>query len=425
MKPEALLPPEEAQRLVLEQVSPLGPEQIPLAKALGRVLAEAVAARADLPPADNSAMDGFAVRSVDVAAAGPERPVRLEVIEEIPAGRVAARRVGQGQASRVMTGAPLPLGADAVIPVEQTRTPGRPDEQMVEVWTPAAPGTHIRRRGSDVAAGSVVLRAGTECGPAEVGALAALGRPVVTVGRRPTVAILATGDELSEPHEPLAPGMIVNSNSPTLAALARRHGAVPVVLPIAPDRREALRAAFASAMSADFILSSGGVSVGDHDYVKEVLAELGARTVFWRVAMKPGKPLHFSVLGGKPCFGLPGNPVSSMVSFLQFVRPAIRRAAGYRDDDLLLPAARAVVDGPVGNPDDRRGYLRAALRLDGSRLRARVIAAQGSHQLTSLLEANGLVVLEPGETVEAGGEATVQVIGAMGQSGGQRPGFGV
>jgi molybdopterin molybdotransferase len=321
--------------------------------------------------------------------------------------------VEQGQASRVMTGASQPQGADAVVPVEQTRTSGKPNELRVEVLSPSPAGTHVRRRGSDMAAGTLVLRAGTECGPAEIGALAALSRPVVTVGRRPTVAILATGDELIEPHEPLLPGRIVNSNGPALAALVRQHGGVPVVLPTAPDRRDVIRAAFASAASADFILSSGGVSVGDHDYVKEVLAELGARPVFWRVAMKPGKPLYFSVLEGKPCFGLPGNPVSSMVSFLQFVRPAIRRAVGYRDGDLLLPSARALVDGPVRNQDDRRGYLRAALRFDHGRLRARVMEAQGSHQLTSMLGASGLVVIEPGEAIEAGGEVTVQVIGPI------------
>lgn len=419
MEHDVLLSPEVAQRLVLEQVSPLGPERVPLAEALGRVLAEEIVARADLPPADNSAMDGFAVRAVDVASACPEQPIRLEVIEEIPAGRVGARRVEQGQATRVMTGAPLPQGADAVVPVEQTRAPNRPDEHLVEVLVPAPAGTFVRRRGSDMAVGAMVLRSGTECGPAEVGALAALGRPVVTVGRRPTVAILATGDELVESHEPLSPGRIVNCNSPALATLVRQHGGVPVVLPTAPDCMDEIRAAFASAMSADFILSSGGVSVGDHDYVKKVLAELGARTIFWRVAMKPGKPLHFSVLNGKPCFGLPGNPVSSMVSFLQFVRPAIRRAAGYRDEDLLLPTARALVDGPVSNQNDRRSYLRANLRLDGSRLRARVMGSQGSHQLTSLLGANGLVLIEPGEAIEAGGEVTVQVIGSIGSPAGR------
>jgi molybdopterin molybdotransferase len=308
-----------------------------------------------------------------------------------------------------MTGAPVPRGADTVIRVEYTQGSG----SRVGVLRPEELGSNIRRRGEELKQGDGILRPGTVCGAGEIAVLEAQQRAFAPVYRRPVVAVLSTGDELVDVDEPLAPGKVVNSNTYGLAAMVRAHGGAPVLLPIARDRREDIRRAIESALTADFILSSGGVSVGEYDYVKQVLDEMGAQAALWRVAMKPGKPLFFCTLQGKPYFGLPGNPVSSLVSFLQFVRPAIRKAIGHPEGDLLLPTARAATESPLDNPGDRRHYLRAHLRFDQGRLGARVLARQGSHMLSSMLGANGLVVLEPGQRVESGGEVTVQIIGRV------------
>lgn len=407
--PEPLLTPEQAQQLVLETIRPLGAEQVALLEALGRVLAQDIPARHDSPPHDNSAMDGYAVRFEDIRAATRQRPAFLELIEDIPAGRVPHKSVGPGQASRIMTGALLPAGADTVIRVEDTRA----EDRRVAILEPDEPGASIRRRGEDMQAGQVILRANTPCGPGELAMLAALQRALVPVFRRPTLAIIATGDELVEIDEPLTPGKIVNSNTCGLAALALANGAAPVMLPIARDDPARIRLCVETALSADFILSSGGVSVGEYDYVKQVLDELGAAVKLWRVAMKPGKPLFFCTLQGKPYFGLPGNPVSSLVSFLQFVRPAIRKASGYPQAQWPLPEARARMEHPLHNPGERRQYVRARLRFEGSHLLAAAPSSQDSHLLTSMLGANGLLVLEPEERLEAGGEVRVQLIGPV------------
>ncbi len=406
---DPLLTPEQAQQLVLQDIPVLGVERVPLFDALGRVLAEGIAARHDNPPQDNSAMDGYALRHADIAGANAGQPVLLEVVEDIPAGHVPQKRVGPGQASRIMTGALVPEGADTVIRVEDTRAEGK----GVAILVPDSLGGNIRRRGSDVQTGQEVVGAGTLCGPGELALLASLQRALVPVHRRPVVAILSTGDELVEVDEPLAPGKIVNSNTYGLAALCLANGAIPLMLPIARDEEAQIRRAVQSALSADLILSSGGVSVGDYDYVKKVLDELGAQARLWRVAMKPGKPLFFCVLQGKPYFGLPGNPVSSLVSFLQFVRPALRKAAGHLPDTWLLPALAAHLEHPLANEGDRRQYVRARLRLEGGRLLAAAPQGQGSHQLSSMLGTNGLLVLEPGVRLEAGGEVQAQLFGAL------------
>ncbi|MEW6752495.1 MAG: gephyrin-like molybdotransferase Glp [Candidatus Latescibacterota bacterium] len=410
---DRILSPEEAQQVVLDHVRPLGLERVPLLGALGRIMAQDVAADYDIPPCDNSAMDGYAVRFADVEGATQDRPVELEVVEDIPAGRVGQRAVGPGQASRIMTGAPLPRGADAVVRVELTRSECPGPGGRVHVLDRESRGGNVRRAGEDIRRGDTVLCAGALCGPGEIGTLATLQRAFVTVWRRPVIAILSTGDELVEIDEPLAPGHIVNCNSYALAALATAHGAVPRILPIARDTEAQIRAAVEAALAADFVVSSGGVSVGEYDYVKKVLDDLGARTVFWRVAMKPGKPLFFCQVQGKPYFGLPGNPVSSMTSFLQFVRPAIRRASGYAEDDLLLPEGRAILHNDVYNRGDRRQYLRAQLRWDDGRLLATTPAKQGSHMLSSMLGVNGFAVLEPEERGAPGAEVRVQVIGRV------------
>lgn len=405
---EHLLTVEEAQAAVLEHIETIGVERVSLSEALGRVLADHILAPGDNPPWDNSAMDGFALRHGDIAAASGTAPVALTVIEDIPAGRVGEKTVGPGQASRIMTGAPVPDGADTVIPVEDTRSTA----DRVEILDASPPGSHIRQRGEDMKEGEILIETRTECGPGEIGVMAAAQRTFVPVYRAPTVAVLSTGDELVEIDQPLGPGKIVNSNSAALAALVSACGARPVVLPIALDDEDSIGASVESALRSDFVISSGGVSVGDYDYVKKVLDDMGAEEVLWRVAMKPGKPLYFATVSGTPYFGLPGNPVSSMMSFLQFVRPAIRKASGYASRRLTLPETRARMLHEVYNRGDRRRYLRAHLRLDeaGSLQADTSHREQGSHVLTSMLGVDGLVVLEPEERAGTGDIVRVQLV---------------
>ena len=408
MSSEQLLTVEQAQAAVLEHIAVIGVERVSLPQALGRNVAEPILAPCDNPPWDNSAMDGFALRHADIAAASAATPVALTVIEDIPAGKVGQKVVGSGQAARIMTGAPVPAGVDTVVPVEDTRsTPDR-----VEILDPPPAGSHIRRRGEDMRQGEILIEAHTECGPGEIGVLAAVQRTFVAVYRRPTVAILSTGDELVEIDQPLGPGQIVNSNSAALAALASACGALPVVLPIARDQEQSIRDSVTTALRSDFVISSGGVSVGDYDFVKKVLDDMGAREILWRVAMKPGKPLYFATVAGTPYFGLPGNPVSSMMSFLQFVRPAIRKASGCSAHGLLLPETRARMLHDLYNRGDRRRYLRAHLRLDdqGSLQADTSHRDQGSHVLTSMLGVDGLVVLEPEERAAVGDSVRVQLV---------------
>ena len=407
-----MLSVDAARAAVLERIQSLGSERVSLHAALDRHLAVDVTTPTDNPPHDNSAMDGYAVQFSDVAGATAAAPVRLVVIEDAPAGTVPQKTVGPGQACRIMTGAPMPKGADSVIRVEYTRGEG----DWAEVFEPEEElGDNVRRRGEDMRAGDCLMRAGTHIGPGEIGVLATAQRAFVPVTRHPRLAILSSGDELVEVDEPRGPGQIINSNTPALAAMARACGAEPVVLPIAADTEEAIRDSILSALSCDFIVSSGGVSVGDYDYVKKVLTDLKADEVLWRVAMKPGKPLFFCVLRGTPYFGLPGNPVSSLVSFLQFVRPAIRKASGLPADQWDLPTSIARMEHPIVNDGDRHWFLRARLRLDEEgRLSASTDhSGQGSHMITSMLGANGFVQLAPGERIAAGGSATVQIISAV------------
>lgn len=401
---------EAAQALAVKAVRRLGAERVGLADAEGRMLQETVTATADVPPHDNSAMDGFAVRAQDVLGAAPERQVELEVIGEVAAGHLAARPVAAGQAMRIMTGAPIPAGADSVVMVEHTDTrAGR-----MRVLGAVEPGENIRSRGEDVRAGSNVLDAGQLLGAAEIGVLASLGRAQVRVARRPEVAILATGDELRDVGEPLTPGAIFDTNSYALSTLVRQAGGRPRLMPIVRDQPALLRAAVLEAASADLILSSGGVSVGEHDHVKAVLAELGARLELWRVAMKPGKPLALAKLGETAYFGLPGNPVSALVCFLLFVRPAILAALGAKQP-FDLPQARAVLDRPLSSRSLRRSYLRARLWLDDAgELHAQLMPKQGSGVLTSMVGANGLVVIEEGAVeLPAGAPVRAHIIGAL------------
>jgi molybdopterin molybdotransferase len=310
---ERMIAVEEAQARVLAEVRLTGTEQVGFTEALGRVLREDVVATYDVPQGDNTAMDGYAVRADDIATP----PVRLRVIEDLAAGSVATKRVESGTAVRIMTGALIPDGADTVAHVEITD--GGSD--FVTVNQSLKRGTNLRRRGEDMKAGDLVLRQGTPIGAAEIGVLASVQKSVVRVGRRPTVAVISTGDEIVEVDQPRPLGKVVNSNSYSLAALAFESGALPRMIGIVRDTREATIAAIESALESDFIVSSGGVSVGAYDYVKDALDALGAETKFWQVAMKPGKPVVLSRLRDRLYFGLPGNPVSCMVSFLLFVAP--------------------------------------------------------------------------------------------------------
>ncbi|MGZ5450010.1 MAG: molybdopterin molybdotransferase MoeA [Thermoanaerobaculia bacterium] len=376
-----MLQVEEALARVLAEVEPGPVESVPLEESLGRVLREDIVATHDLPAADNSAMDGYAVRADDIEHA----PVTLPVIADIPAGHPTDLRLEPGRAMRIMTGAFVPDGADTVVQVELT------DGGLERVTiTGALPrGASIRRRGEDMRAGDVVLRAGVRIGPAEVAILANAGKARVEVGRRPTVAILSTGDELVDVGQSPPPGKIVNTNGPLLAALVRESGAIARPLGIVRDTREATIAAFEAAIESDFVISSGGVSVGAFDFVKDALEALGAETKFWRVAMKPGKPVVLSRLRDRVVFGLPGNPVSCFVSFHLFVAPALRKAMG-QEAQLYPPAVRARLTGAVRGAAERRVYARVQVTARDGALFATPLASQSSGALTSMLTANGL-----------------------------------
>jgi molybdopterin molybdotransferase len=316
---------EEALKRILDSISSLGLEKVSILDALGRVIGEDVYANRTIPPKDNSAMDGYALRAEDTRGASSEKPTLLEIIEDIPAGAIPIKRIEAGQAARIMTGAPLPEGADAIIRMEDARK----EEDRVALFVEARKGQDIRHAGEDVRVGEKVISRGEIIRPAEVGMLASLGRSFILVHQRPLVAIVTTGDELVDIDEIPTPWKIVSSNSYSLAALIRECGGIPLQIGITKDRREDLIVKLKAAMRADLIVSSGGVSVGDYDLVKEIMQEVGNRMQFWQVAMKPGRPLAFGSLGDVPIVGLPGNPVSSMISFEQFIRPAILKMLGH------------------------------------------------------------------------------------------------
>ena len=396
---------EEALKAILEGIHPLGFENIPITSALGSVLGEDIVSGRTIPPLANSAMDGYAVIAADTSFAGKTKPAVLDVLEDVPAGKVATQPIRKGQAIRIMTGAPLPDGADAVMRVEDTEAEGN----RVKIFVAAAPGLDIREAGEDVKTGELVIARGSVIRAAEIGMLAALGRSYVFVHQRPVVAIVSTGDELVEVDETPGPGKIVNSNGYSLAALVLEAGGVPLQVGIARDNREDLLAKFRAASRADIVISSGGVSVGDYDLVKDIMAEIGSRIQFWRVAMRPGRPLAFGLLEGKPLFGLPGNPVSTMVSFEQFIRPAILKMRGYRN--LFRKAVRAEITEGYQKKQGLRYFLRARIEMRGGKYIAALTGEQGSGILKSMVLANGLVVLpEDVATVKRGDEVSVQLL---------------
>jgi molybdopterin molybdotransferase len=350
-------------------------------------------------------MDGYAVRWDDIRDATPEHRVPLEVIEDLPAGFIATKTVGKGQAIRIMTGAPIPKGADTVVPVEDTEK----NERYVSILRPYGAGGNIRRAGEDVKKGDRVISSGDLVRPPEVGMLASLGRSFVYVFQRPQVAILATGDELADVDEALDGVKIVSSNSYALAAQAKDCGAIPIQLGIARDRKEEIERKLRQGLRADVLISSAGVSVGDYDFVKDVLNDLGMEMVFWKVAMKPGKPLAFGLIEGKPVFGLPGNPVSSMVSFEQFVRPSLLKMMGHRH--LFRPVIEAVLKEDIQKEPGRRHFIRAFVSFEEDHYIVRITGEQGSAILRSMVKANGLVVIpEDKKLVKAGEKVKVQLL---------------
>lgn len=389
----------DAQREVLGAMDPLSTVAVDLDDALGLALAESVEAPHDLPPFDNSAMDGFAVRAVDTSGA----PVELEVVDDVAAGHVSDRVVEAGTAIKIMTGAPMPLGADAVVIVEETE-PGA--DGGVVVRSSVVPGAAVRAAGGDLVAGATVLEAGERLDPARIGLLASIGVARPSVRRRPVVSVLSTGDEVLPPGtEELRPGTIRDSNRPMLVGLLRDLGAEVVDLGIVADDARLLRSTLEeTAATSDAVLTSGGVSMGDHDLVKQVLAELG-EIAFWRVAMQPAKPFAFGFLGSTPLFGLPGNPVSVTVAFEQFVRPALLTRMGATR--LFRPRVTGVLAEPVRTNPEKVVFLRTALHHDDGRLQVSLAGGQGSHMLSALAAADGFAVvdvgrgdLDPGEKVD-------------------------
>lgn len=405
-----MLSVDEARARILALVAPLGLERVALLAARGRALGEDVVATRALPPWDNSAMDGFAVRAADC----PEPGRVLDVVATIAAGQAPAAPIGPGQAARIMTGAPMPPGADAVVMQEHTDHGAGAAAGRVRIDEPVPPGQHVRRRGEDVAPGDVVLRAGQTVGPGEIGLLAALGRAQLGVVRAPRVAVLSTGDELCDVDEQPGPGQIVNSNAYALGAQIAEAGAVPVLLPVARDRRTEIAARLGEALTLDAVVCSGGVSVGDYDFVKDAMADVGLVLDFWKVAMKPGKPLAFGAVHGRPVFGLPGNPASSMVSFELFVRPALRRMAGHaRPDDRRRELV--TLAAPHAKEPGRAHFLRAVLeppRELGERRVARLPRRQGSGMLTSMAGIDALLELPAAHgPLPAGAPVTAILLG--------------
>jgi len=403
--PAKLIEVEEARRLVLERVRPLEAERVPLREALGRVLAEEVTSAEPVPGFDNSAMDGFAVRAADTAGAGEGAPVSLTIADESRAGRPAQASVGDGEAIAISTGAMVPAGADAVVRVEDTSA----RDGRVEVSVRVEPGRNVRRAGEDIEPGAAVLERGIRVGPAELGVLASVGREGVACARRPTVRVLTTGDELTEPGEALGPGGIRNSNAYSVPPLALDAGAELGGIELVPDDRASTETAIAAALEGDVAVICGGVSVGAHDHVRPALAELGVEEVFWGVALKPGKPTLFGVApGGALVFALPGNPVSAMVTFLLFGRPAILAMCGAQPGSAR---ACATLAEDVPKKPGRAHAVRCALELRDDGLHARPTGEQGSHVLTSMLGADCLALLptDAGD-VSAGDRVEIELL---------------
>ncbi len=406
---------EEALERILGYISVLETEEKPILDALGQVLVEDVHSAADVPPYPNSSMDGYAVQWDSLSGAAEGSPVLLRVVGELAAGSVTDVRVEAGQALRIMTGAAIPAGANTIVPFEETDELDRAQEgsgftQEIGILSQLPKGANIRLAGEDIRAGSLVLEKGSVLRPAEVGVLASLGRATIPVIRRPVIAVLATGDELVEPPEPLGPGKIYNSNSFSIAASVLKYGGIAKVLGIARDNLTSLEAKVQEGMDADMVVTSAGVSRGDYDIVKDVLMKQGEIN-FWTVRMRPAKPLAFGALVGPdkkngkkrvPHLGLPGNPVSAMVAFEQLGRPAILKMLGRTN--LAKPTVEAILEEPIENNDERRVYARAWITKRDGKYYARLTGPQGSGVLTSMAKANGLAICPEDVPVKHPGE---------------------
>lgn len=390
---------EAAVEKILSAISPLPPEDIPVSSAVGRFSAAEAIASVNLPPFDNSAMDGYAVSSAEVKPASPDSPVELRVIGEVPAGRLYDGTLGAGECIRIFTGSPVPAGADAIVMQEDTKREG----DRVQILDPARPFENIRLCGEDVKTGQTILGSGQRITPGTVNLLLAAGCAEVSVTRRPVIGLLATGDELRSAGEALAPGEIYESNRHMLAAQVRQAGCEARVFDLVPDTLDGTRAAIESAFGeCDALITTGGVSVGEHDYVKEAFSGIGGELDFWRVKIKPGKPFVYGTLGKKFLFGLPGNPVSAFVTFMVLVRPALQHWLGATRTG--LPSHPAILKDTLVNRGDRRHYMRLQIDADGNAISAGV---QASHMLHSLAVANALIDVPPATTLEAG--TTVKV----------------
>ena len=415
-----MLSVEEARARILDMFGTLETERKPLLDALGQTMAEDVWSTLDIPPLTNSAMDGYAVRYEAIAGARADHPVELRVVGHLAAGQLPSQAVDGANAVRIMTGAPIPPGADTVVPFEETDEFERKGRGMmpsditeIRVMTELPLGANLRPAGQDVRKGQMVLQRGTLLRPSEIGVLASLGRDSAEVVRRPVVAVIATGDELLEPGEPAAAGKIYNSNSYGVASAVLRYGGIPRVLGIARDNLESMNAKLEEGLTADVLLTSAGVSRGDYDIVKDVLASRG-EIDFWSVRMRPAKPLAFGVFpgpGGRrvPHVGLPGNPVSALVAFEELVRPALLKMQGRTD--LEKATIRAELEDDIVNTDDRRVYARAIITRRNGRYYARLTGDQGSGVLTSMTLANGLAICpEDVPVMRAGQEVDVQML---------------
>ncbi len=389
---------EEAQRTILEYITPLETEKVSVFQGLNRVTPEDHIAPWDIPAADNSAMDGYAFSHA--AQSGD----RLRVTGFLPAGEVALAPVPAGEAIKIMTGAPLPAGCDTVVPIEDVLNDG----EWIQFTAKVKAGQHVRKRGEDIQRGNVVIPAGSLLRPQEIGMLSAMGMTTPAVYRRARVAILATGDELLEPGSAPSPGKIINSNSYSMAAQVLDAGGDPVLLGIAPDTLEATCDKISAGLNADMLVITGGVSVGDRDFVKEAIETLGGSVTFWKVNVKPGKPLAFAMLQGKPVFALAGNPVGAMVAFELFVRPSILKSMGRRR--LFRPMVKAALEEPTANQGGRPHLVRGIVSVRDDRYHVSTTGNQSSGRLSSMIQGNGLIMLAPEVSHAAGDEVDVLLL---------------
>jgi len=396
---------EKALKTILVNFRPLGLEKINIMEARGRVIGEDIFSPRNIPSANNSAMDGYAVCYADTKGATKNKPLQLKIIEDIPAGKFPRKKIKAGEAARIMTGAVIPEGADAVIRQEDTLKDGK----IVTIYSSVQKKENIRFAGEDVREGELIVKKRSALGPAHIGMLAALGKAFISVYQKPRVAIMSTGDELVDIKINPGPGKIVNSNSYSLAAQVLECGGIPVMLGITKDKKTDLHKKFKTALDADLIISSGGVSVGDFDFVKNVMGEIGNAMHFWQVAMRPGKPLAFGAIEGVPLFGLPGNPVSAMVSFEQFVRPSLLKMQGHRK--IFRQTLKAVCAEIIEKKAGFRHFIRAVVKKEKDKYVVSTTGDQGSGILKSMVTANGLIVIGENEThVKKGMLVTVQLL---------------